>query len=78
VLPATFLSCGVLFLIHVAVHTSSQGTHWHLAMGWLLIAGGALDLMRVRGRQATLIPLAVLPLTGFALTLIAIPVAAAS
>ncbi|MBV9005213.1 MAG: hypothetical protein JO181_11190 [Solirubrobacterales bacterium] len=78
VLPLTFLSCGVLFMIHVLIDPSGQGVHWHLAMGLLLIAAGILDLVRVRRRRASLIPLALLPLAGFALALIAIPVAAAS
>ncbi len=78
VLPLTFVSCGVLFMIHVLIDPSGQGVRWHLAMGLLLIAAGILDLVRVRRRRASLIPLALLPLTGFALALIAIPVAAAS
>jgi hypothetical protein len=78
VLPLTFLSCGVLFIIHVLIDPSGQGAHWHLAMGILLIAAGIVDLVRVRLRRAPLIPLALLPLAGFALVLIAIPVAAAS
>jgi hypothetical protein len=78
VLPVTFLSCGALFLAHVAIDPSGQGSQWHLAMGLLLIAGGSLELVRVARRRAPLIPLAVLPLSAFALALIAIPVAAAS
>jgi hypothetical protein len=78
VLPLAFLSCGVLFLLHVAIDPSGQGSQWHLAMGLLLIAGGALELLRLWRRSAPLIPLAVLPLSAFALALIAIPVAAAS
>jgi hypothetical protein len=78
VLPVTFLSSGALFLIHVAIDPSSQGDSWHLAMGLLLIAGGTLELIRIWRRRAPLIPLAVFPLTGFALAVIAIPVAAAS
>jgi hypothetical protein len=78
VLPLTFLSCGVLFIVHVLIDPSGQGAHWHLAMGILLIAAGIVDLVRVRLRRAPLIPLALLPLAGFALVLIAIPVAAAS
>ena len=78
VLPLAFLSCGVLFIVHVLIDPSGQGAHWHLAMGLLLIAGGTLDLARVRLRAAPAIPLALLPLAGFALALIAIPVAAAS
>jgi hypothetical protein len=78
VLPFTFLSCGGLFIFHVFIDPSGQGAHWHLAMGLLLIAGGALDLVRVRLRRAPAIPLALVPLAGFALALIAIPVAAAS
>ena len=78
VLPLAFLSCGVLFIVHVLIDPSGQGAHWHLAMGILLIAAGILDLVRVLRRRPSLIPLALLPLTGFALALIAIPVAAAS
>ena len=78
VLPIAFLSCGVLFLFHVAIDPSGQGAHWHLLMGILLIAGGVLDLVRVVRRRAGTIPLALLPLAAFALALIAIPVAAAS
>ena len=78
VLPITFLSCGALFIVHVFIDPVGQGVHWHLAMGILLIAGGALDLVRVRLRRAPAIPLALVPLTAFALALIAIPVAAAS
>jgi hypothetical protein len=78
VLPATFASCGALFIVHVRIDPSSQGAHWHLAMGLLLIAGGLLEALRLGLRRAPLIPLAVLPLSGFALALIAIPVAAAS
>lgn len=78
VLPLAFLGCGVLFLVHVVIDPSGQGAHWHLAMGILLVAGGLLDGVRVAFRRAPAIPLAVLPLTAFALALIAIPVAAAS
>ena len=78
VLPATFASCGALFIVHVRIDPSSQGAHWHLAMGLLLIAGGLLEVVRLAFRRAPMIPLAVLPLSGFALALIAIPVAAAS
>lgn len=78
VLPLAFLGCGVLFIAHVLIDPSGQGAHWHLAMGALLIAGGLIDLIRVHRRRPSLIPLAVLPLAGFALALIAIPVAAAS
>jgi hypothetical protein len=78
VLPLAFLSCGVLFIVHVWIDPAGQGAHWHLAMGILLIAAGVLELVRVRVRRAPAIPLALLPLAGFALALIAIPVAAAS
>jgi hypothetical protein len=78
VLPFAFLSCGVLFLIHVLIDPAGQGAHWHLAMGILLMLAGILDFVGVARRQRSLIPLAVLPLAGFALALIAIPVAAAS
>ena len=78
VLPLAFLSCGVLFIVHVLIDPLGQGAQWHLAMGILLIAAGILDLVRVLRRRASLIPLALLPLTAFALALIAIPVAAAS
>ena len=78
VLPLAFLSCGVLFIVHMLIDPGGQGAHWHLAMGILLIAAGILDLVRVGLRGAPRIPLALLPLAGFALALIAIPVAAAS
>jgi hypothetical protein len=78
VLPLAFLSCGVLFIVHVLIDPTGQGAHWHLAMGILLIVGGLLDLVRVAFRRAPAVPLAVLPLAAFALALIAIPVAAAS
>ena len=78
VLPIAFLSCGALFLIHVAIDPFGQGARWHLVLGILLIAGGSLDLVRVVRRRSPVIPLALLPLSGFALALIAIPVAAAS
>lgn len=78
VLPLAFLSCGVLFIVHVLIDPAGQGARWHLAMGSLLIAAGLIDLIRVRRRRPSLVPLALLPLVGFALALIAIPVAAAS
>jgi hypothetical protein len=77
VLPLAFLSCGLLFIVHVWIH-QTVGDSWHLAMGALLIAGGVLELARLRLRRSPLIPVALLPLTGFAVVLIAIPVAAAS
>ena len=77
VLPVAFLSCGVLFIIHEQIH-STPGDNWHLVMGALLITAGTLELVRLRRRRAALVPLALLPLIGFALALIAIPVAAAS
>lgn len=78
VLPAAFFGCGVLFLVHVWVHPSGRGGSWHLTMGFLLITGALLELVRLRARRRSLMPVALLPLTGFALVLIAIPVAAAS
>ena len=78
VLPFAFLSCGVLFIVHVLIDPAGQGARWHLGMGILLILAGILDFVRVVRRQTFPIPLAVLPLAGFALALIAIPVAAAS
>jgi hypothetical protein len=78
VLPVAFLSCGVLFIVHERIDPSGPGDRWHLAMGALLIAAGLLELARVVRRRTSPLPLAVLPLTGFALALIAIPVAAAS
>jgi hypothetical protein len=77
VLPVAFLGCGALFIVHEQIH-STPGDRWHLALGGLLIAAGILELVRLRRRRASLVPLALLPLTGFALALIAIPVAAAS
>jgi hypothetical protein len=78
VLPLTFLSCGILFIVHQRIDPNGPGDRWHLAMGALLIAAGALELVRLGRRRASSMPLALLPLTGFALALIAIPVAAAS
>jgi hypothetical protein len=78
VLPFTFLSCGALFILHVLIDPTGQGAQWHLGMGILLILAAILDFVRVLRRQTSPIPLAVLPLAGFALALIAIPVAAAS
>jgi hypothetical protein len=78
VLPVAFLSCGVLFIVHERIDPNGPGDRWHLAMGALLIVAGILELVRVRRRRSSLMPLALLPLTSFALALIAIPVAAAS
>jgi hypothetical protein len=78
VLPAAYVSCGALFLIHVRLDPSGQGASWHMAMGLMLIAGGLLEFARLGLRRAPLISPAVLPLSAFALALIAIPVAAAS
>lgn len=77
VLPIAFLSCGLLFIFHVAIH-QTPGDGWHVAMGTLLLAGGSFELVRIHRRRAPAFPLAVLPLTGFGLALIAIPVAAAT
>jgi hypothetical protein len=78
VLPFAFLSCGVLFIVHERIDPNGPGDRWHLVMGALLIAAGIIELVRALRRRASLVPLAVVPLTGFALALIAIPVAAAS
>jgi membrane protein CcdC involved in cytochrome C biogenesis len=78
VLPFVFLSCGLLFIVHVVIDPASQGAHWHLAMGLLLIAAGGLEAIRLAAGRRPVLPLALLPLTGFAVALIAIPVAAAS
>jgi hypothetical protein len=78
VLPVAFLSCGVLFIVHERIDPNGPGDRWHLAMGALLIAAGILELVRAARRRPSPIPLALLPLTAFALALIAIPVAAAS
>jgi hypothetical protein len=78
VLPLAFMGCGVLFIVHVLIDPEGQGAHWHLAMGILLIAAGAFELIRIRLRRSPVVPLALVPLVGFALALIAIPVAAAS
>ncbi len=78
VMPFVFLSCGALFMVHVLIDPGGQGASWHTAMGLLLLAAGVFEAIRVlRGRES-LVPLALLPLAGFALALIAIPVAAAS
>jgi hypothetical protein len=77
VLPVAFLGTGALFIVHEQIHSTS-GDSWHLVMGGLLIVAGIVELIRLRLRRAPLVPVALLPLTGFALALIAIPVAAAS
>jgi membrane protein CcdC involved in cytochrome C biogenesis len=77
VLPVAFLGTGALFIVHVLIHTT-PGDNWHIAMGLLLISGGLLELIRLQRRRRPAIPIAVVPLTGFALALIAIPVAAAT
>jgi hypothetical protein len=78
VLPFAFLGCGLLFVAHVLIDPAGQGAHWHLAMALLLIAAGVLEFVRVGLRRSSPIPFALVPLAGFALALIAIPVAAAS
>lgn len=78
VLPVTYLGCGLMFIVHVRIDPEGQGAHWHTAMAILLIAAGVLDGLRVAVRQLSRAPLALIPLVGFAMTLIAIPVAAAS
>jgi hypothetical protein len=78
VLPFVFLSCGALFMVHVLIDPGGQGASWHTALGLLLIAAGVLEVIRVLRRREPVIPLALVPLAGFALALIAIPVAAAS
>jgi hypothetical protein len=77
VLPVAFLSCGALFIVHEQIH-STPGDRWHVVMGTLLIAAGVSELVRLRRQRVQLVPLALLPLAGFALALIAIPVSAAS
>lgn len=77
VLPVAFFCCGLLFLVHEWIH-ASPGAQWHLAMGSLLMAGGVLEVTRLLLRRRPRIPLGLVPFTGFALVLIAIPVAAAS
>jgi len=78
VMPFVFLSCGALFMVHVLIDPGGQGASWHLALGLLLLAAGAMEVIRLALRRSPLVPLALLPLTGFAMALIAIPVAAAS
>ncbi|MGH2938625.1 MAG: hypothetical protein ACRDPE_10955 [Solirubrobacterales bacterium] len=78
VLPLAIVGCGVLFLVHVEIDPEGQGAGWHLAMGLLLLAGGLLELLRLRWPRVSAIPLGLPPLAAFALALIAIPVAAAS
>ena len=77
VLPVAYLSTGALFIVHVWIHQTA-GDAWHLAMGGLLISGGVLELVRVRRPRPSVIPLSLVPLSGFAMALIAIPVAAAT
>jgi uncharacterized membrane protein (UPF0136 family) len=78
VLPLAFIGIGALFLAHVGMDSSARATPWHLAMGTLLIVGGLLELFRIQSRRTQLVPLALFPLSTFALALMAIPVAAAS
>jgi hypothetical protein len=78
VLPLAYLSCGMLFLVHNLIDPSGLGQNWHFAMGLLLMAAGMLELARLARGRAPVVPLSLVPLTGFALVLIAIPVAAAS
>ena len=78
VMPFVFLSCGALFMVHVLIDPGGQGAGWHEAMGLLLLLAGLLEVIRLRMRRSPVVPLALLPLTGFAMALIAIPVAAAS
>lgn len=78
VMPLAFLSCGGLFIFHEQIHSTGIGDRWHVAMGVLLILGGGLELLRPRRAQPWKVPLSAVPLFGFALVLIAIPVAAAS
>jgi hypothetical protein len=78
VMPSVFLSCGALFMVHVVIDPGSQGVRWHLAMGLLLVVAGVFELIRLRLGRSPRVPLALLPLTAFAMALIAIPVAAAS
>jgi len=77
VLPVAYLGTGALFIVHQQIH-STPGDSWHLVMGSLLIAASILEFVRLRRRRSPLVPVALLPLTAFALALIAIPVAAAS
>ena len=78
VLPFAFFSCGVLFIVHEQIHSVPASDRWHITMGALLITAGALEFVRITRRRSPLIPIALVPLTAFALALIAIPVAAAS
>jgi hypothetical protein len=78
VLPVAFLSCGALFILHERIDPNGPGDAWHLVMGGLLVVAGILELVRALRRRSSPMALALLPLTGFALALIAIPVAAAS
>lgn len=78
VLPAAFVMCGALFIVHSYVFPSDQGQYWHLAMGILLILGGGGELIRIALRRSPRITPALLPLAGFAVVLIAIPVAQAA
>jgi hypothetical protein len=78
VLPFTFFSCGVLFLVHEQIHSIGPSVPWHLSMGGLLITGGVLEFGRLWLRRSPRLRLATLPLTAFAIVVIAIPVASAS
>ncbi|HWF73995.1 MAG TPA: hypothetical protein VG186_11655 [Solirubrobacteraceae bacterium] len=78
VLPLAYVSCGMLFLVHNLIDPAGVGQNWHSAMGLLLMAAGLLELLRLARGRAPAVPISLLPLAGFALVLIAIPVAAAS
>jgi hypothetical protein len=78
VLPLAFVCWGSLFIIHVFMEPGAVGGGWHVAMGALLIGGGILELIRLRHPRRPRIPLAAVPLAGFALALIAIPVSQAT
>ena len=78
VLPFAFAGCGALFIVHERIDPTGQGENWHLLMGSSLILAGIIEAVRVRRRRASALPLVLVPLSVFALALIAIPVAAAS
>jgi hypothetical protein len=78
VLPFTFASCGALFIVHERIDPSGAGASWHIVLGSTLIAAGLIEFGRFLRRRASPMPLALVPLSVFAILLVAIPVAAAS
>ena len=73
VIPLTIVSCGVLFVLHTVGETSGTEARWHLALGLLLTLAGLIDTIRVKRRSTAPVPFTLVPLTAFALVLMAYP-----